>query len=183
MYYNLDWVKELYESNTRLKYLFFWGHQPDQNGAIGKSCFSQWWASEFIVDDITYKSAEHWMMAEKARLFKDEATLAKILKSNSPAEAKKLGRQVKNFNETSWKQHRYEIVKSGNRYKFTQNEALKAYLLTTSNRIIVEASPYDKIWGIGMKNGNTGIENPYNWKGLNLLGFAIMEIRDELLGG
>ncbi|MEL7122870.1 MAG: NADAR family protein [Bacteroidota bacterium] len=181
MHYNLEWVKTQFEADERLKFLFFWGHHPNRNGQIGKSCFSQWWESDFQVDGIIYKTAEHWMMAEKARLFEDETTLSKILKSKSAAEAKKLGRRVRNFDEETWKTHRYDIVKRGNRHKFNQNKTLKDFLILTSNRILVEASPYDKIWGIGMKAGYEGIDNPYNWKGLNLLGFAIMEIRDEIL--
>lgn len=162
------------------KFLFFWGHQPSKDGTITKTCFSQWWLSSFVVEGIEYKTAEHWMMAEKARLFDDEEILQKILACNSPAEAKKLGRKVSNYQDETWLENRFEIVKRGNFYKFSQNESLTDFLLTTQKRILVEASPVDNIWGVGMATDHPNIENPAKWEGLNLLGFALMEVRDEL---
>ncbi len=180
MKYHTDWLMQELEKGLSPKYIFFWGHQPRKDGQVGKSCFSQWWEEVFEVEGIKYRSAEHWMMAEKARLFEDPEVLGQILQAQHPAEAKKLGRKVRNFDESQWKAHRYEIVKRGNYYKFAQAEPLKTFLLQTSDRILVEASPYDKIWGIGMTAQEAGIEKPENWKGLNLLGFALMEVRDEL---
>ncbi len=159
------------------KFLFFWGHQPSKDGTITKTCFSQWWVSPFVVDNITYKTAEHWMMAEKARLFGDEEQLGNILATDSPAMAKKYGRGVKGFDDTVWEKYRYKYVLEGNRHKFSQNANLEIFLLSTEENIIVEASPFDKVWGIGTRSH---IENPLLWKGLNLLGFALMEVRDEL---
>ena len=165
---------------TENKFLFFWGHQPNKDGSISKTCFSQWWLSSFEVDKVIYKTAEHWMMAKKAELFKDHAILEKILQAKSPAEAKKFGREVKNYNETLWLAARFDIVKEGNYHKFSQNPELKTFLLNTKERVIVEASPVDAIWGIGMAGDHKDILNPEKWRGLNLLGFALMEVRDEL---
>ena len=165
---------------TENKFLFFWGHQPNKDGSISKTCFSQWWVSSFEVDKVIYKTAEHWMMAKKAELFKDHAILEKILQAKSPAEAKKFGREVKNYNETLWLAARFDIVKEGNYHKFSQNPELKTFLLNTKERVIVEASPVDAIWGIGMAGDHKDILNPEKWRGLNLLGFALMEVRDEL---
>ncbi|HEX7869876.1 MAG TPA: NADAR family protein [Chryseobacterium sp.] len=162
------------------KFLFFWGHQPNKDGSISKTCFSQWWLSSFEVDNVIYKTAEHWMMAKKAELFNDNEVLAKIIKANSPAEAKKLGRQVKNYDDKLWLANRYEIVKQGNYHKFSQNKDLKTFLINTKGRVLVEASPVDPIWGIGMATDHKDVSNPEKWKGLNLLGFALMEVRDEL---
>ncbi|MEO8240569.1 MAG: NADAR family protein [Flavobacterium sp.] len=162
------------------KFLFFWGHQPNKDGSISKTCFSQWWLSSFEVDKVIYKTAEHWMMAKKAELFKDNEVLAKIIKANSPAEVKKLGREVKNYDDKLWLANRYEIVKEGNYHKFSQNAALKTFLINTKDRVLVEASPVDPIWGIGMAGDHKDIQNPEKWRGLNLLGFALMEVRDEL---
>ncbi|OXG08070.1 hypothetical protein BC749_101255 [Flavobacterium araucananum] len=162
------------------KFLFFWGHQPNKDGSISKTCFSQWWLSSFEVDKVTYKTAEHWMMAKKAELFNDDVVWAKIIKANSPADVKKLGREVKNYDDKLWSAARYEIVKQGNYHKFSQNADLKTFLLNTSDRVIVEASPVDPIWGIGMAGDHKDVLNPTKWKGLNLLGFALMEVRDEL---
>ncbi|MGC4040847.1 MAG: NADAR family protein [Flavobacterium sp.] len=162
------------------KFLFFWGHEPSKDGSITKTCLSQWWLSPFVVDGTGYKTAEHWMMAKKALLFNDRVNFAKILQASSPAEAKKLGREVGNYDDAVWKEHRYEIVKEGNFHKFSQNPELKAFLGQTQNRVLVESSPVDPIWGIGMAHDHMEANLPEKWQGLNLLGFALMEVRDEL---
>ncbi|SUY42887.1 NADAR family protein [Clostridium perfringens] len=87
---------------------------------------------------------------------------------------------VKNFNENIWNERKIDIVVKGNIEKFSQNEELKKFLLNTKNKIIVEASPYDSIWGVGLSVNNENITNPNKWSGKNLLGFALMEVRDFL---
>jgi len=129
---------------------------------------------------VVYPTAEHYMMAEKARLFEDNSTREKILSAGHPRAAKQLGREVRDFNEEIWAQHRYAIVVRGNEAKFAQNDELKLFLLNTKNRILVEASPVDRIWGIGLAADDPHVENPENWKGLNLLGFALMQVRAQL---
>ncbi|SHI57833.1 hypothetical protein SAMN02745163_00415 [Clostridium cavendishii DSM 21758] len=182
MKYTLEWVKSEFNRGNKIKYEFFWGHRPSKNGRITKSCFSQWWMSEFEIDNIVYCCAEQYMMAEKARLFNDEEVLEEILKTKEQGKIKALGRKVKNFNEEVWNKNKYDIVLRGNKAKFSQNEALKEYLLTTGNKVLVEASPYDRVWGIGLSADIEGIENPLLWKGENFLGFALMEVRDILKG-
>ena len=167
---NRDWHKD--------DFIFFWGHKKGKK--IGKTCFSQWYEIEFEVDGHRYNCAEQYMMAQKAWIFKDYEIFGKILDSTDPKEIKALGREVKNFDSKIWNQHKFGIVVKGNLAKFGHNPELKDFLLSTGNKIIVEASPYDKVWGIGMKDGTHGIDNPGNWKGENLLGFALMEVRDEL---
>jgi len=174
-------IEQLSENPETLKYIFFWGHQASKDGIITKACFSQWWESPFTVNNIEYKTAEHWMMAQKAILFNDTITFEKILQSKTAAEAKKIGREVINFNDQVWLKNRYSIVREGNFHKFNQHSDIREFLLNTNNRILVEASPVDAIWGIGMAADNPEITNPQNWKGLNLLGFALMEVRDELI--
>ncbi len=166
--------------HERVEYLFFWGHQPNRDGSIGKSCFSQWYEASFELDGIKYPTAEHYMMAEKARLFQDEAILEQILAANHPGEAKKLGRLVKGFQQETWEKHRVAIVVRGNKGKFEQNERLQDFLLGTREKILVEASPRDLIWGIGLAQNHLDADNPYKWRGLNLLGFALMEVRSIL---
>jgi len=178
--YNLDWLIKECQSKENMKYLAFWGHQPSKDGKLTKTCFSQWWYASFVVDEVEYKTAEHWMMAEKARLFDDSIIIDKIINAKTPAEAKKLGRLVNNFNAAKWDLHKFEIVVKGNFYKFSQNQDLKEFLLNTNNRVIVEASPVDSIWGIGLMVDDPHVENPLFWKGENLLGFALMEVRDLL---
>ena len=175
MKYSID--KLLEKQND---FLFFWGHQPSKDGTITKTCFSQWWMSSFKVDGIEYKSAEHFMMAKKAELFEDFEIMNQIIKANSPADVKKLGREVKNYNDAIWLENRYEIVKTGNFYKFSQNPELQKFLSSTGEKVLVEASPVDAIWGIGLASDHKNANNPKEWKGLNLLGFALMEVRDEL---
>jgi len=173
-------VQKLIDNPTGLKYIFFWGHTPSRDGSITKSCFSQWWLSPFIVDGLLFKTAEHWMMYKKAELFGDTEIAEKILNCETAAEAKKLGREVRGYVDKTWVENRYRIVKEGSLHKFSQNEMLKSYLLTTGDRVLVEASPVDSIWGIGIEANHTDADNPALWPGLNLLGFALMEIRDEL---
>jgi len=180
MTYNLDWLIEKFENGDDLRYMFFWGHRRSKAERINQTCFSQWYYSPFTVDSVLYKTAEHWMMSQKALLFGDAANLKKILSSETPADAKSIGRQVRNFNEKLWISKRTDIVLQGTMHKFSQHSDLKQYLINTHDKILVEASPYDKIWGIGMAADNDNIENPNYWKGLNLLGFALMEVRDYL---
>jgi len=171
-------VESLIAQEKPKKYIFFWGNQPSKDGSITKSCFSQWWESAFTVEGIEYKSAEHWMMANKAALFGDKEAEQRIIDCKSPAEVKKIGREVKGYDDFLWLANRFEIVKQGNFYKFGQNEELKTFLTGTGDRILVEASPVDPIWGVGLAADNPEVNNPENWKGLNLLGFALMEARD-----
>ena len=179
--YSLQWLLEKVEKGEKVKYLFFWGHTPSNDGTVTKSCFSQWWGSAFEVGGVRYATAEHWMMAKKAELFGDKEMIQKIILAKSPAEAKKLGRKVKNFDPKIWGENCFDIVCEGNYHKFSQHPDLNEFLLNTNQRVLVEASPVDKIWGIGMAQDNAHIENPRLWKGSNLLGFALMEVRDRLI--
>ncbi|MBB6464108.1 NADAR family protein [Flammeovirga kamogawensis] len=178
--YSLEWLKIKEESNTSIKFLFFWGHTKNHKEEVGNFCFSQWYESSFTIKGITYLITEHWMMAEKARLFGDEIVYQQIINCQKPGEAKDLGRQVKNFDEEVWKKYRYEIVKIGNIYKFTEHKKMGEYLLNTQSRVLVEASPVDIIWGIGLTKDSDSSRNVHLWRGLNLLGFALMETRDFL---
>ena len=180
MKYDNNWIKEKFTKDKSLDYIFFWGHQPKADAQISQSCFSQWFVSAFEHENIIYPTAEHWMMAGKAKLFNDDASFTEIIKTASPKDVKAIGRKVKGFDNTTWLEKRESIVTNGNLLKFKQHPDLRNYLDGTGDKIIVEASPYDKIWGIGMKAGDEGIENPNNWKGDNLLGYALMEVRDQL---
>jgi len=182
MNYTLEKIQEKYQAGERLKYIFFWGHTPAKDGQVTKSCFSQWWECDFEIDGVIYRNAEQFMMAEKARIFNDQLIREQILQSTHPKQAKDLGRKVAGFDEDIWKNERYDIVKRGNLAKFSQNAELKGFLLNTGNRVLIEASPVDKIWGIGLAVDDKDVENPFAWQGLNLLGFALMEVRNELKG-
>ncbi|WP_118974159.1 NADAR family protein [Taibaiella koreensis] len=178
--YNKAWLVEQYRKQERLKFLFFWGHRPSKDGSVTASCFSQWWIAPFEAEGHRYPSAEHWMMAQKALLFNDAPMAEQIRKSASPAAAKKLGRQVQSFNTAIWDDHKFEIVRQGNVYKFTQHPELGQFLQDTGARVLVEASPVDPVWGIGMAADDPRAGNPLQWKGMNLLGFALMAVRDQI---
>jgi ribA/ribD-fused uncharacterized protein len=163
-----------------LKLMHFWGHRPNRDGSVGTGCLSQWWPVEFTVDGVSYPTAEHWMMAGKARLFNDPDGLAAVLAAPSPGAAKAAGRKVRGFDDERWAANRYELVVAGNLAKFGQHAELGAFLRTTGTRVLVEASPFDRIWGIGMAATNPAAASPSAWRGLNLLGFALMEVRERL---
>ncbi len=158
----------------------FWGHRPDGRRPIGPWVLSQWWPVDFTVDGVGYRHAEGFMMAGKARLFGDDGILGKILDAEQPAVAKKLGREVAGFDQARWVAARYDLVVAGNVAKFTQHEDLAAYLRSTAPRVLIEASPRDRIWGIGLGAGNDAVRQPSLWRGDNLLGFALMEVRDRI---
>lgn len=181
MIYTLEMLCDAYPKGNKYNFLFFWGHTPAKTGVIDKSCLSQWWMQNFTVDGMSYVCAEQYMMAEKARLFNDALMLEKIMQAKHPKEMKAYGRKVKNFNAEVWDAACYEIVLKGSLAKFGGNEDLLQFLLSTHNRILVEASPYDKIWGIGMRESDPDTPNPLKWRGRNLLGFALTEARDRLL--
>jgi len=161
-------------------FVFFWGHTPASNGKITKACFSQWWLCDFNDDGIDFCCAEQYMMYHKALAFSDEEYAKKILGSRDQKEIKGFGRKIRNFDEAVWNDVKSGIVIKGNMLKFSQNPKLKEFLISTGDKILVEASPYDKIWGIGMEASAAGITDPGKWKGENLLGFALMEVRDML---
>ncbi|AEF84426.1 conserved hypothetical protein [Treponema primitia ZAS-2] len=175
--YSVDKIIEQISLGQRLDYIFFW--KTDKHN-LSTGCFSQWQESDFTVGEFNYSCAEQYMMAQKALLFNDKETFEKILSTINPKEMKALGRQVKNFNANAWDKAKYKIVLDGNFYKFTQNEGMMEILLSTGNKILVEASPFDKIWGIGIDEDNKNIQEPSYWKGENILGFALMEVREEI---
>ena len=162
------------------QYLTFWGHQPLPSGQVGKGCLSQWWPSAFTVDGETYASAEHFMMAGKALLFGDAETADRIRAARHPNAAKALGRRVRGFDEQRWAARRFDLVVAGNLAKFGQHPELRDFLLATGHRVLVEASPLDRIWGTGLAADHEHGTSPEHWPGLNLLGFALMEVRRQL---
>ena len=159
---------------------YFWGHHPAKDGRLTSSCFSQWWTADFWYEGEKYCCMEQVMMAGKARLFRDEEVRQKIMQSTDPAIIKKLGRQVKGFDQETWNRHKFSLILRGNYCKFTSDPDLRAYLLGTGDEILVEASPYDTIWGIGLAANNEQAADPSQWRGENLLGFALMQVRDEI---
>lgn len=178
---DLAGLQQAVRTGTRLKYLLFWGHRPQNDGSVGPGCLSQWWPAPFEVEGLTYLTAEHWMMASKARLFRDSEAEQKILVATHPDQAKRLGRGIHGFDESVWEEHRFDLVVAGSVAKFSQHADLRSYLLGTSGRVLVEASPVDRIWGIGLAAADEAAWDPERWRGLNLLGFALMQARNLLV--
>jgi len=145
--------------------------------------FSQWHPSSFVINGVKYNCAEQYMMAEKARMFKDAKSLRKIMKTNSPREQKALGRKVKNFNVGKWQSAAKDIVYRASMAKFTQDEKLKEILLATGDKILVEASPYDKIWGIGLAKDDKRAQSRSTWQGKNWLGEVLTRVKNDINSG
>lgn len=173
----MKYTKQNIKETNNPDFLFFWGHTTSQL-TINKACLSQWYPSEIALFGEEFKTAEHLMMYHKARFFGDTHAMEQILKADHPKIAKKWGRLVTGFDSKVWDENKYEIVKDVNLLKFTQNIRMAEFLLNTGNKILVEASPYDPVWGIGMKSTDDGVYDVDQWKGENLLGFALMEVRD-----
>ena len=160
--------------DIRLKdgYVLFWGGYP-----------SNWYASKFVVDGVSYNCMEQFMMAEKARAFDDQETLKKILKARYPKAQKELGREVRGYDDVIWTSSRVEIVLRGTVEKYRQNEQILQRLLSTGDARFVECSPYDTIWGIGLPMTSKHATNPAKWRGQNLLGECITRARTILRAG
>ena len=189
-------INEMVEKRLQLRkterFTFFWET---------KSPFSQWYKSKFTAPvywffskkmrelllenghpegEIEFSSSEQYMMYCKAMLFMDLEIAKKILEINNVRKIKELGRQVKRFNENTWYVYKWKFVYTGNKYKFTQNKELKEILLATRGTTLVEASPNDKIWGIGLTADNPKAQKRETWEGKNLLGEILTELRIEL---
>ncbi len=151
------------------EFYFFWKHR-----------LSQWHMVNFVVDGIIFNCCEQFMMCSKALLFNDLETSYKIMDSRNPYEHQQLGRRVKNFDLDKWNEHARDIVYTGNYARFTQNEDDKELLLSTGNKQIVESSPVDKIWGIGLAATDPRALNRATWRGTNWLGEVLTQVREDI---
>ncbi|MGJ4950307.1 NADAR family protein [Bradyrhizobium sp. HKCCYLS20291] len=176
---NIETLKREFAAGRKTELLLFWGHTA-KGDEVGEHVLSQWWPAPFSLDGLTYPTAEHYMMAQKAALFGDQATRDAILAAPGPSQAKKLGREVRGFDDARWIAHRFDIAVRGNVAKFGQNPLLADWLRTTAEAVLVEASPVDRIWGIGLAADDPRARDPLAWRGLNLLGFALMVARAQL---
>jgi ribA/ribD-fused uncharacterized protein len=155
---------------TQERFTFFWSGP-----------FSQWHPSTFTIDGTLYVTAEQYMMAEKARLFRDEEIRQRILATTNPRDQKALGRKVRFFDADRWNESARDIVYRGNRAKFTTHRDLLAVLFDTEGTTIVEASPLDTIWGIGLAADSPDAHDRTRWRGTNWLGEVLTQLRDTLL--
>ena len=155
-----------YETDT---HIYFYG-----------SCYSQWAMRDIKIDDQIFNCNEQFMMYKKAELFGDDYAIEQIMKNSNPAVQKSWGRRVKNFDRDKWEQIARNVVYKANYAKFAQHKDLKQELLESGDKIIVEASPTDCIWGVGLRATDSKILDSKNWRGTNWLGEAIMQVRDYL---
>ena len=171
MQYSKDEITS--QQKLDLEFVNFWHNGDDHFN-------SQWQISDFLVDTHRYFCTEQYMIAEKARVFRDRKRRMKIMETTNLMEMKALGRKVKKFRSKTWDKMKYSVVLNANYYKFSQNKEMRNRLLNINDRVIVEANPTDIIWGIGLAKNDSEASNPKVWLGLNLLGFALMEVRDEI---
>ena len=154
--------------------IFF--HNPDEENGI----YSNWYLSDFLVEDIQYSSMEQYMMYQKAMLFGDHEAARRIFETSDVARIKAFGRAVRNYNDTVWAGLRQLIVYKGLLAKFSQNESLKSALLSTGNQVMAECAVKDTIWGIGLSMRDERRFDMAQWCGQNLLGFSLMVVRNSL---
>lgn len=162
----------------------------DENFAMfWRGPLSQWWASKFTVDGVEYNCAEQYMMAMKAKLFGDHATLEKIMNARGPwntqgefnaypRDQKEFGRRVENFEFAKWDAVNMDIVFRANAARYQNDEQFWEMLRHTGDRLIVEASPYDTVWGIGLDVDHPDAFNKVAWRGENRLGRVLTSVRD-----
>lgn len=165
MVYSLEDLKKAYSKGQHYKFLFFWGHTPDPAGLYNRDLLKSVVVARFEVDGITYSCAEQFMMAEKARMFHDEEMLSLILEAKQPKAMKAYGRSVRDFDKGTWDHACYGIVKQASMAKFSQNPELWEFLRSTRNRILVEASPRDRIWGNRYGKEQSGCAMPVKVEG------------------
>ena len=157
MKYTIETIKEMARKNSAIRVIYFWGHTPNPK-KMTAACFSQWYDCLF-----------------------EEEVYQEIMAATSPSDYKKLGRKVRGFIPEPWDVKKYDIVVEGNKAKFGQNPAIREFLLSTGDAILAEASPYDTIWGIGLDRETAQKGTVEQWQGENLLGCALMEVRDWLI--
>ena len=160
-------------SDNKTNFVFFWKlHHKNEE-------FSNWYPRPFVIEGVRYNCVEQYMMAKKAILFGEVTIYQQIMQTEDPGKCKDLGKLVRGFDPATWDSCKYEIVYNGNYAKFTQNPDLMAKLKATGDAIMAEASPGDKIWGIGMTADDPKAKQPDQWQGENLLGKILMEIRSK----
>jgi ribA/ribD-fused uncharacterized protein len=180
MKYDVAWLKRLCDGGIQPSFLFFSTRYDATTQANAHMVLSQWYPSPFQVMGQEYAHAAHWMMIQKAKFFGDRRALSDLLSGTDNLEIANRGRNIEGFEAEMWDKVKYDIVLQGNLHKFSQHKSLRAYISDTHPLVLTEANPNDPVWGIGMRENAPGANDPHCWNGLNLLGFALMEVRDIL---
>lgn len=181
MNYSNAWLIQQIITGETPSYTCFLSDRCMQNADWDTNCFNENYYAPFKVEGIVYNTVQHWLMAQKAALFYDAVSMEKIIACKTAAHAKLLGSQIKQVDEDVWLANAYALVVKGNVHKFAQHGTLKQKLINTSHSIIVAITPNDCLWGNGMNYQPNQPFNPIKWKGANLLGYALMDVRDILL--
>lgn len=165
-----------------IEFLFFWGANQKDPNVIDKSCLSNHFKGKpFVISfEGKFDTTEQYMMRAKAKAMGDYAMERAILNEPDPVLNKAQGRKIKGFDEKKWEKIKVDVVFKGNYEKFTTHPELKEFLLSTGNKVLVEASPYDRIWGIGLRASDVEANDPSKWRGTNLLGFCLMDVRQRI---
>lgn len=183
-YINSQLSKLGFTTDSDINFVFFWKYRTKEKGVLDEACCCQWWYSKVNYNGITFLTAEHAMMYTKASMFKDPIAMAAILEERHPWTVKAIGRQVQNFVSAQWDNVSYDIVRDVNIAKFQQDKKLNEWIRSLpKNTLFVEASPIDRIWGIGLENdGLVDLTDFSKWQGQNKLGFAITEAFQKITG-
>ncbi len=174
-------LQAVWSPASPLPLLFFPDSGGNCEGEPGPASLSQWGPFPFEHQGQTFPTAEHWMMHGKAKLFGDLEMAETILKCRTSWQAKEFGRRVKGFIPSLWEEHASGIVEEGNYHKFRAHPRFAQWLVGTAPAVLAEASPTDEVWGIGLSESDRAAQDPRRWPGRNLLGFALMRVRDRLL--
>ncbi|GGV79258.1 MULTISPECIES: NADAR family protein [Streptomyces] len=179
------WVTLVREvrAGTDITYLCFWGHRPRRDGRMGASCPSQWWPAPFTVDAVTCPTAEHRTTAGTARPFGDAGTERRMPAARHPGQATARGRLVRRSDEETWARERRASAVEGGVHELAAHPELRGFAPGTGDTVPLEAGPLDRVWGVGPAADDAAATDPERWKGLNLLGFALMEARERLRAG
>ena len=153
-----------------MEHVFFWGTP---------SVFSNWHPATFVMDDLLFANSEQAFMYYKAKCFDDTVSMDNILKTHDPKEAKKLGRLVQGFEQDIWDVYKFDVMFNVLKHKFSQDRKMYIELMSTRGKHLVEASPYDKIWGIGLSVEDATNIDPDKWPGQNLLGKVLDNLRNS----
>lgn len=163
------------KSNNK-KTIAFFGHGQRQEWAF----MSNFYPCEIEDEGIKFTTSEQYYMYQKAKIMGDVQTADAIIEAKSPSDAKVLGKRIMPFSQILWNQRKTQVMKRALHLKFANSPILKSKLIATGDAILVEASPTDRIWGAGLLNDDPNINDPKKWRGLNLLGRCLMEVREEL---
>lgn len=164
-------------------HIYFWKPKPAVFGVLDSAVCCNWWVESVVYRDIKFRTAEHAMMWAKADLFNDQIAAAAVLETRDPWDVKAIGRQVQGFKDEVWDANSYQIVKDICYAKFTQSDRLRCWMLSQEpNAVFVEASPVDRIWGIKLDANYPYIGDMKNWRGYNLLGYALTEVMRQIRG-